>query len=139
MVYESALEQAYKVVDKATVSSAATTGINLGSGLIAGIAAALVSQPADTILSKINKEKGETGEGTLRRVWRIAKDTGLRGSFAGTRARMVMVGGMTAVQFGIYGDINSVCSLLLLHPRMLEGSKLTMTIGPWSDRRNRDR
>ncbi|KAI1124147.1 mitochondrial phosphate carrier protein [Nemania abortiva] len=105
VVYEHALEQAYKWVDKSTVSGAGITGINMGSGLIAGIAATLVSQPADTILSKINKGKGETGEGTLRRLWTIARDTGLRGSYAGIRARLVMVGGMTALQFAVYGDI----------------------------------
>ena len=110
VVYENALEQAYTWVDKSTISSPAITGINLGSGLIAGIAAAIVSQPADTMLTKINKEKGETGEGTLRRLWKIARDTGLRGSYAGIRARLIMVGGMTAVQFAIYGDIKKVCS-----------------------------
>ena len=110
VVYEKALEQAYKQVDKSTISNAAITGFNLGSGLIAGVAAALVSQPADSMLSKINKEKGKTGEGTLRRLWKIARDMGLRGSYAGIRARLVMVGGMTAAQFAIYGHIKEVCS-----------------------------
>lgn len=105
IVYENALEQAYKLVDRSTLSSPAITGINLGAGLIAGIAATLVSQPADTMLSKINQGKGETGEGPLRRLWRIAGDMGLRGSYAGVRARLVMVGGMTALQLAVYGDI----------------------------------
>ncbi|KAI1354249.1 mitochondrial phosphate carrier protein [Xylaria sp. FL0043] len=109
VVYENALEQAYKWVDKSTISSAAVTGINMGSGLVAGIAATLVSQPADTLLSKINKAKAETGEGALRRLWKIARDIGLRGSYAGVRARLVMVGGMTALQFAVYGDIKKVC------------------------------
>lgn len=116
VVYENALEQAYKLVDKSIVSSAAVTGINLGSGLLAGIAAALVSQPADTMLSKINKESGEIGQGTMRRLWKIARDTGIRGSYAGIRARLVMVGGMTAIQFAIYGDIKKVRSTCLLYP-----------------------
>ncbi|KAI0191058.1 mitochondrial phosphate carrier protein [Astrocystis sublimbata] len=105
VVYENALEQIYKRVDKTTVSSAGVTGINLGSGLIAGIAATLVSQPADTMLSKINKGKAEAGEGIMKRLWRIAKETGVRGSYAGVRARLVMVGGMTALQLAVYGDI----------------------------------
>ncbi|KAJ8104769.1 hypothetical protein ONZ43_g7697 [Nemania bipapillata] len=105
VVYEHALEQAYKWVDKSTVSGLGITGINMGSGLIAGIAATLVSQPADTILSKINKAKGEAGQGTFHRLWTIARDTGIRGSYAGVRARLVMVGGMTALQFAVYGDI----------------------------------
>jgi solute carrier family 25 (mitochondrial phosphate transporter), member 3 len=114
VVYEHALEKAYQWVDKSTLSSAAITGINLGSGLIAGVAAAIVSQPADAMLSKINKEKGESGQGTFGRLWKIARDTGLRGSFAGFRARLVMVGSMTAIQFAIYGDVKKVCSCSLL-------------------------
>jgi solute carrier family 25 phosphate transporter 3 len=105
VVYEHVLEQAYKWVDKATISGPATTAINLGCGMVAGVAAAFVSHPADTWLSKVNGEKGQTGEGTLARLWRIARDAGVRGSFSGLPARLVMVGGMTAVQFGIYGDI----------------------------------
>ncbi len=119
VVYENALEQAYKWVDKSTISSPAVTGINLGAGLMAGIAATLVSQPADTLLSKINKAKGEAGEGAFRRLWSIARDTGLRGSYAGIRARLVMVGGMTAIQFAVYGDIKKVCFPLSLYPHMI--------------------
>jgi solute carrier family 25 phosphate transporter 3 len=39
------------------LSTSTVTSINLGSGLIAGICAAIISQPADTLLSKINKQK----------------------------------------------------------------------------------
>lgn len=107
VVYEHVIEQAYKWVDKSTITSPTTTAINLGSGLVAGLAAAVASHPADTWLSKVNGQKSEAGEGTLRRLWNIARDTGLRSSFSGLPARLVMVGGMTAVQFGIYGDIKA--------------------------------
>jgi len=109
VVYEQAIDQAYQWADKSTVSRAATTGINIGAGLIAGAAAAFVSQPADAMLSKINKEKGEPGQGTLRRLWNIGMEMGIRGSYAGFSTRLVMVGAMTAVQFAIYGDIKQVC------------------------------
>ncbi|KAI2611257.1 mitochondrial phosphate carrier protein [Hypoxylon fragiforme] len=105
VVYEKALEAAYSWVDKETASNATLSGVNLGCGLIAGMAAAIVSQPADTVLSKINKEKGRPGEGTARRIVNIVGQLGLRGSYAGIGPRLVMVGGMTAVQFGIYGHI----------------------------------
>lgn len=108
VVYENVLAQAYRIVDKSAMSGAAVTGINLGSGLAAGLAAAVVSQPADTVLSKINRDQGVPGEGSLRRLWRVVGETGFRGSFAGTRARLAMVGGMTAVQFAIYGDVKEV-------------------------------
>ncbi|KAK6429587.1 mitochondrial phosphate carrier protein, partial [Oleoguttula sp. CCFEE 5521] len=57
-VMEKMVEFTYgNLVDKATASGAMQTGVNLGSGVIAGFAAAIVSQPADTMLSKINKTK----------------------------------------------------------------------------------
>lgn len=108
LVYEKAIQTAYSVVDKRELPSIGVTGINLGAGLIAGLAAAVVSQPADTMLSKINKEKAGSGEGTTRRLFRIASELGLRGAYTGMQARAVMVSGMTAVQFGIYGDIKKL-------------------------------
>ena len=105
VVYEKVSEVFYRNVDKSTLSSGGVTGINLGSGLIAGFAAALVSQPADTMLSKINKTKGAPGEGTTSRLIKIGRELGFRGSFAGIGARLVMVGTLTAGQFAIYGDI----------------------------------
>lgn len=105
VVYEKVSEMIYRSVDKSTASNGTQTAINLGSGLIAGFAAALVSQPADTMLSKINKTKGEPGQGTTSRLIQIAKELGFRGSYAGIGARLFMVGTLTAGQFAIYGDI----------------------------------
>lgn len=78
VVYEKVAEAIYKRVDKSTASPGLQTTINLGSGLIAGFAAAIVSQPADTMLSKINKTKGLPGESTTSRLIKIAKELGLR-------------------------------------------------------------
>src|ERR1700761_765720 len=109
VVYEKTAELIYQyAVDKKTASPGLNTTVNLGSGLIAGMAAAVVSQPADTMLSKINKTKGLPGESTTSRLIKIAKELGLRGSFSGLGARLVMVGTLTAGQFAIYGDIKRV-------------------------------
>ena len=108
VVYEKCVEAVYKRVDKAQTSNGSQTVINLGCGLMAGFAAALVSQPADTMLSKINKTKGLPGEGTTSRLIKIAKELGLRGSYTGIGARLFMVGTLTAGQFAIYGDIKKV-------------------------------
>jgi solute carrier family 25 phosphate transporter 3 len=106
VVYEKAAETIYgSLVDKNTASDGVKTAVNLGSGLIAGFAAAIISQPADTMLSKINKTKGLPGEGTTSRLIKIAKDLGFKGSFTGIGARLVMVGTLTAGQFAIYGGI----------------------------------
>merc|ERR1712000_432071 len=80
VVYEKVADAIYRNVDKNTASDGTKTVINLGSGLIAGFAAALVSQPADTMLSKINKTKGLPGESTTSRLVKIAKELGFRGS-----------------------------------------------------------
>ncbi|EMR62132.1 putative mitochondrial phosphate carrier protein [Eutypa lata UCREL1] len=105
VVYEKAAETIYRSYPKNTLSDGMQTTVNLGAGLIAGFAAAIVSQPADTMLSKINKSKGLPGESTTSRLVKIAKELGLRGSYTGIGARLVMVGTLTAGQFAIYGDI----------------------------------
>jgi solute carrier family 25 phosphate transporter 3 len=105
VVFEKVNEAIYTFVDKNATSDGMQTVYNLSSGLVAGFAAAIVSQPADTMLSKINKSKGLPGEGTTSRLIKIAKELGLRGSYAGIGARLFMVGTLTAGQFAIYGDI----------------------------------
>jgi solute carrier family 25 phosphate transporter 3 len=105
VVYEKVAEAVFARLDKSKLSNSAQTGVNLGSGLIAGFAAAIISQPADTMLSKINKTKGLPGESTVSRLIKIAGELGLRGSFTGLPTRLFMIGGLTAGQFAIYGDI----------------------------------
>jgi len=112
VVYEKVAEAIYRRVDKDSLSGPMNTAVNLGSGLIAGFAAALVSQPADTMLSKINKTKGLPGEGTTSRLIKIAKELGFRGSYAGIGARLFMVGTLTAGQFAIYGDIKKALGVV---------------------------
>lgn len=112
VVFEKVSEALFRQFDKNSMSSGMQTTVNLGSGLIAGFAAAIVSQPADTMLSKINKTKGLPGESTTSRLIKIAGELGLRGSYAGIGARLFMVGGLTAGQFAIYGDIKKVSASL---------------------------
>ena len=104
VVFEKVSEAIFRVYPKNSLSDGAQTGVNLGSGLIAGFAAAIVSQPADTMLSKINKTKGLPGEGTTSRLIKIGKELGFRGSYTGIGARLFMVGTLTAFQFAIYGE-----------------------------------
>jgi solute carrier family 25 phosphate transporter 3 len=108
VVYEKAAEAIFSVWDKNSLSNGMQTVANLGAGLMAGFAAAIVSQPADTMLSKINKTKGEPGQGTMSRLVTIAKELGIRGSFSGLPARLFMVGTLTAGQFAIYGDFKKL-------------------------------
>lgn len=108
VAFEKASEAILSQFDKSQMSAGASTAVNLASGLLGGFAAAIVSQPADTMLSKINKTKGLPGESTVSRLVKIGKELGLRGSFAGLPTRLFMVGGLTAGQFAIYGDIKKL-------------------------------
>lgn len=112
------------------MSAGASTAVNLGSGLLGGFAAAIVSQPADTMLSKINKTKGLPGEGTVSRLIKIGTELGVRGSFAGLPTRLFMVGGLTAGQFAIYGDIKKLLGMCSSSFAPLErDTKLTSITG----------
>lgn len=78
-------------------------GVNLASGVIAGVAAAIISHPADTLLSKVNKA-GAGGEGTImQRLGRIASEIGfVKLCTVGLGARCVMIGTLTAGQFLLF-------------------------------------
>jgi solute carrier family 25 phosphate transporter 3 len=106
-VYEIAVEKILQATNKKKdeLSQGQMTGLNLTAGLIAGMAAAVISQPADTLLSKINKTKGEPGQGVTSRLIQMAGQLGVKGLFTGMGARLVMIGTLTAGQFLIYGDI----------------------------------
>merc|ERR1712205_148532 len=78
-------------------------GVSLGSGVVAGVVAAIISHPADTLLSKINKG-GAGGTGSMfQRVGNIAAETGFYTLCTqGLGARCIMIGTLTAGQFGVF-------------------------------------
>ena len=91
-------------------------GVSLASGVIAGVAAAIISHPADTLLSKI-KKKGAGGEGGMfTRMGRIVAETGLVTLCTqGLGARCVMIGTLTAGQFGIFDIIMGMTGAKKFH------------------------
>jgi solute carrier family 25 phosphate transporter 3 len=109
-VYEVAIEKMIQATGKPKneLTPGTVSSLNLGAGLIAGFAAAIISQPADTLLSKINKTSAKPGETVTSRLVKMAGELGMRGLFTGLGARLVMVGALTAGQFAIYGDIKRV-------------------------------
>merc|ERR1719174_3672404 len=84
------------------MSKSGVLTVSLGSGVVAGVAAATISQPADGLLSKINK-KGAGGEGSMVvRLGRIAAETGfVKLCTQGLFARWIHVGIITAGQFAV--------------------------------------
>lgn len=90
--------------DMKTASDAWKMSISLMSGTIAGVAAAIISHPADTLLSMINKSPTAGGTGSIpSRLVNLAKEAGLaKLCLTGLGARCVMIGTLTAGQFGIF-------------------------------------
>jgi solute carrier family 25 phosphate transporter 3 len=88
------------------MSGAGNVGVSLASGVVAGVAAAIISHPADTLLSKVNKA-GAGGEGgVFTRLGRIAGEIGFYNlATVGLPARCVMIGSLTAFQFGIFDTV----------------------------------
>jgi solute carrier family 25 phosphate transporter 3 len=105
VVQQQAAESIYAGIGQspATMSSSGNVGVSLGSGVIAGVVAAIISHPADTLLSKINK-KGAGGDGPMMtRLMNIASEAGVKGlCMTGLGARCIMIGTLTAGQFGIF-------------------------------------
>jgi solute carrier family 25 phosphate transporter 3 len=97
-VFEVALEQLVALTGKPKdqLTPGMLTSLNLGGGVIAGLAAAFISQPADTLLSKINKTRALPGETTTSRLMKISSELGVRGLFGGMTARFFMIGTLTA-------------------------------------------
>lgn len=63
------------------------------SGYLAGIFCAVVSHPADTMVSKLNNIKSD--KGTLDNVKIIYGEIGMAGLWRGLGARIFMVGTLT--------------------------------------------
>lgn len=70
-------------------------------GYIAGVFCAIVSHPADTVVSKLNQAKGAS-------AMDVAKKLGWAGLWAGLVPRIVMIGTLTAAQWFIYDAVKVV-------------------------------
>jgi solute carrier family 25 phosphate transporter 3 len=104
-------------IDTATAADSTKLAVSLSSGVIAGVAAAIISHPADTLLSLVNKNETAGGTGTvMQRVGNIAREMGFRKlMFTGLPARCVMIGSLTAGQFGIFDTIMDVTGASKFH------------------------
>merc|ERR1719271_2353323 len=88
------------------MGSGATLGVALSSGVIAGVAAAIISHPADSLLSKVNKAGAGGSGGMMSRLANITKETGFMTLCTqGLGARCVMIGTLTAGQFAIFDTV----------------------------------
>ncbi|KAK1755034.1 mitochondrial carrier [Echria macrotheca] len=101
--FETIVEMIYDRLpgSKNDYSKAAQTGVSFAGGYLAGILCAIVSHPADVMVSKLNAYR-EPGEAFGTVTSRIYKDIGFRGLWNGLPLRIVMIGTLTGLQWMIY-------------------------------------
>ncbi|XP_026439012.1 mitochondrial phosphate carrier protein 3, mitochondrial-like [Papaver somniferum] len=97
--FETIVENIYKHVTpkpKDECSKSMQLGVSIGGGYIAGVLCAIVSHPADNLVSFLNNAKDATVADAVRKM-------GVVGLFTrGLPLRIVMIGTLSAAQWGIY-------------------------------------
>ncbi|KAI9720058.1 MAG: hypothetical protein M1812_003185 [Candelaria pacifica] len=101
--FETIVEMIYNYLpgQKSDYSKAAQTGVSFTGGYLAGILCAIVSHPADVMVSKLNanRKPGEAFGGAMGRIY---KEIGFGGLWNGLPVRIVMIGTLTGLQWMIY-------------------------------------
>lgn len=104
--FETIVEMIYARMakPKSEYSKATQTGVSFVGGYLAGILCAIVSHPADVMVSKLNatRKPGEPVGGAISRIYR---DIGFGGLWNGLPIRIVMIGTLTGLQWMIYGKL----------------------------------
>ncbi|KAG8259509.1 phosphate carrier protein, mitochondrial-like [Homalodisca vitripennis] len=96
--FERTVELLYKHVvpkPRSECSKPEQLVVTFAAGYIAGVFCAIVSHPADTVVSKLNQEKGST-------ALDVARKLGFAAMWKGLAPRIVMIGTLTALQWFIY-------------------------------------
>ncbi|PVU97116.1 hypothetical protein BB561_000753 [Smittium simulii] len=103
--FETTVNMIYKNVmtkPKHEYNKTEQLGVTFAAGYIAGIFCAIVSHPADVLVSKLNNASKAEGQSTGQLATKILKDLGIRGVWVGLGPRIVMIGTLTALQWFIY-------------------------------------
>lgn len=111
--FEKTVEMFYRYVltskPKHEYSKAQQLSVTFASGYIAGILCAIVSHPADTMVSKLNNMKTE---GSLKEnIGKIYGEIGFNGLWRGLGTRILMVGTLTGLQWWIYDTYKTLMGL----------------------------
>jgi len=78
--------------------------VTFAAGYIAGVFCAIVSHPADSVVSLINKNPGKS-------AGQILSELGPKGVWKGLGARIIMIGTLTALQWFIYDGVKVALNL----------------------------
>ncbi|KAK4939314.1 Cu/Pi carrier [Elasticomyces elasticus] len=86
---------------KSDYNKGAQTAVAFTGGYLAGILCAIVSHPADVMVSKLNADRAP-GESVGGAISRIYSKIGFGGLWNGLAVRIVMIGTLTGLQWMIY-------------------------------------
>lgn len=112
VAFEAIVEQFYSKVltaPKHEYSKGTQLGVTFASGYLAGVFCAIVSHPADTMVSKLNAIKSEGS--TMDNVKKIYGDIGFNGLWKGLGTRIFMIGTLTGFQWWIYDSFKTAMGL----------------------------
>lgn len=101
--FETIVEMIYERLpgQKSDYGKGAQTAVSFSGGYMAGILCAIVSHPADVLVSKLNANR-KAGEAFGAAVARNYGETGFIGLWNGLPVRIVMIGTLTGLQWMIY-------------------------------------
>jgi len=110
--FERTVEAFYKYVftkGKKNYSKATQLTVTFLSGYWAGIFCAIVSHPADTMVSKLNKLKSD--DPVVTSIKKIYGEIGFNGLWRGLTTRIIMIGTLTGLQWWIYDSFKTAVGL----------------------------
>ncbi|KAF4626409.1 hypothetical protein G7Y89_g11755 [Cudoniella acicularis] len=110
--FETTVDRIYKYLGKpkASYNGLQQTGVSFLGGYIAGIGCAVISHPADVMVSKLNSDR-KAGEGAGQAMSRIYGNIGFKGLWNGLPVRILMIGTLTAFQWLIYDSFKVALGL----------------------------
>jgi solute carrier family 25 phosphate transporter 3 len=112
--FENTVIFCYKYIwtkPKSEYSKTTQLSITFLSGYFAGIFCAIVSHPADTMVSKLNNVKSEEKVSIATSVSKIYADIGFSGLWRGLTTRIIMIGTLTGLQWWIYDSFKALVGL----------------------------
>ena len=110
--FEKTVEFFYRNIftkGKKNYSKATQLSVTFLSGYWAGIFCAIVSHPADTMVSKLNKVK--SNDPVMTSIKKIYGEIGLAGLWRGLSTRIIMIGTLTGLQWWIYDSFKTAVGL----------------------------
>jgi solute carrier family 25 phosphate transporter 3 len=112
VAFEKTVETVYRYIltkPKNEYSKLTQLSVTFASGYFAGVFCAIVSHPADTMVSKLNSIKTEGS--TWSNVQTIYGKIGFNGLWAGLGTRIFMIGTLTGLQWWIYDSFKTMVGL----------------------------